>query len=498
MKYAFSIIAMLLTISTLAQKPKIKAVTKVPAAKPAIQPAKSTGFALIKGHINNNDGDFLDYGLEKLLGYTVGSIPVDKNGNFERLIPIDEKYSQIHFRTSGMGVILWLADKDTVTVNWDYRDLQNTLSIIASKPGRTEELVKIDAHRKKFMQPDYDMQVALNDEAMPDSVKFARINAMYNQEIQSLLSGPVYEVSLRKAIDVYFHYANTMSSYRLLGKYDLYITNLTTETKMVPVVNEKLAYKTESMEYYKASSEYRDFVFNYLRFTTPFTSTVTATNGVDYKTLPFSPGWKDYYAGLAAIRLTELRDWFITKSIMTDFSFYSFDDASAIYKDFMGKVQTPFFADTLATYYDNVKRLKPGSPAPMFNLKDENGKMVSLSAFKGKTVYIDFWGVGCGPCIYAIKNYVPQLHEKYKDKNIVFINICVDSDEATWKRSLADLNLHGINLIAEGWTKNATNIAYNINAIPHYYLIDGEGKIVNNNANGPGKGVYPDLDKLIK
>lgn len=201
---------------------------------------------------------------------------------------------------------------------------------------------------------------------------------------------------------------------------------------------------------------------------------------------------------MAAFQLTELRDWFITKSIMFDFAHYSFNDAVGIYNDFIGKVETPFYADTLKTYYTNVQRLKPGVPAPGFSLKDENGKLVSLSSFKGKTVYIDFWGVGCGPCIYAIKNHVPALHEKYKDKNIVFINICVDSDEATWKRSLADLNLHGINLIAEGWTKNPTCKAYNINAIPHYYLIDSDGKIVNNNAQGPGSGIDREIDKLLK
>jgi thiol-disulfide isomerase/thioredoxin len=497
MKYAFGLITILFTIAASAQKAKVK-----PAVKPSItrssEHIKSSGYALIKGHISNNDGDFLDYGTEKLLGYTVASIPLDKNGNFEKLIPIESGYKEIHFRTSGEGVILWLTDKDTVTINWDYRDLQNTLSIIAAKSGRTEQLIKIDAHRKKFMQPNYDLRVAIMDKAMPDSVKFARINNMYNQEIQSLLSGPVYDASFKKAADVYFNYTNTLLSSRLLGKYDLYITNPTNETRMVPIVNEKEAYKTESLEYYNSSAGYRDFVFDYVRFASPFSSTVTATNGVPAKTLPFSPGWKDYYQGLAAFKLVELRDWFVTKSIMVDFSYYSFDDASAIYKDFLGKVQTPFFADTLATYYANVKRLKPGSPSPMFSLKDENGKMVSLSSFRGKTVYIDFWGVGCGPCIYAIKNYVPELHAKYKDKNIVFINICVDSDEATWKNSLSNLNLHGVNLIAEGWTKNATCKAYNIDAIPHYYLIDTEGKIVNNNADGPGKGLYAVLDKLLK
>src|SRR3546814_3113417 len=78
----------------------------------------------------------------------------------------------------------------------------------------------------------------------------------------------------------------------------------------------------------------------------------------------------------------------------------------------------------------------------------------SLADFKGKVVYIDFWGVYCGPCIYDIQHYVPQIHEHYKDKDVVFINICVDVGETQWKAALKKHNLHGINLIAEGWSRH--------------------------------------------
>ena len=33
-----------------------------------------------------------------------------------------------------------------------------------------------------------------------------------------------------------------------------------------------------------------------------------------------------------------------------------------------------------------------GKPAPAFTLKQLNGKPLSLSAFKGKVVLLDFWG----------------------------------------------------------------------------------------------------------
>lgn len=101
--------------------------------------------------------------------------------------------------------------------------------------------------------------------------------------------------------------------------------------------------------------------------------------------------------------------------------------------------------------------------------------------------------------MYDIKNHAPQLHEKYKDKNIVFINICVDSHEAVWKNSLKETGLSGINLIAEGWNKNPAIKQYGIQGIPHYIIIDAYGKIVDNNSPGPSQSssLYAELDKAI-
>ncbi|WP_295713255.1 hypothetical protein [Mucilaginibacter sp.] len=86
------------------------------------------------------------------------------------------------------------------------------------------------------------------------------------------------------------------------------------------------------------------------------------------------------------------------------------------------------------------------------------------------------------------------------DKNIVFVNICVDSSEGGWKAGLAKLNLHGVNLIAEGWMKNPVCQAYNISGIPHYCLIDTEGKIVDINSPRPSEKqiLHSQLDKLLK
>jgi peroxiredoxin len=196
-----------------------------------------------------------------------------------------------------------------------------------------------------------------------------------------------------------------------------------------------------------------------------------------------------------------IQDWYLTKAIMNGFDYYSFEGAEEAYQIFHPRIKSPIFRDTLEKFYKNMQRLRPGKQAPAFSLKDDKGKTVSLNNFKGKVVYIDFWGKYCGPCRNDIEKYIPKLHERYKNKNVAFLNICVDVDEREWKETLKELKLDGTNLLAEGWTTNSVCINYNINAIPHYILIDQKGNIVQNNADQPwklldeGKNV---IDELLK
>lgn len=63
--------------------------------------------------------------------------------------------------------------------------------------------------------------------------------------------------------------------------------------------------------------------------------------------------------------------------------------------------------------------LQSGQIAPDFTLKNLYGNDISLSDFKGKVVYIDFWASWCLPCVMENK-LIKQLKPEYKDKDVVF------------------------------------------------------------------------------
>lgn len=66
--------------------------------------------------------------------------------------------------------------------------------------------------------------------------------------------------------------------------------------------------------------------------------------------------------------------------------------------------------------------------APDFELFDNRGQKVELSALKNKVVVLDFWATWCGPCKASFPA-MQEMVEKYRnDNNVVFLFI------DTWER----------------------------------------------------------------
>lgn len=175
--------------------------------------------------------------------------------------------------------------------------------------------------------------------------------------------------------------------------------------------------------------------------------------------------------------------------------------------DYMAKSTDEANKKALKDMVDGWATMAAGQPAPVFNLPDIDGKMVSLTDFAGKYVFIDYWATWCGPCKAEIPSY-KKLIEDYTGKNIVFISISVDKDKAAWEKMVKE----GIpevdpetgkpavpaKMIAMSWLQLHDAVKYNkiwlVKFIPTFVLIDPMGKIVNSRAERPSN---PDLRKVI-
>lgn len=138
--------------------------------------------------------------------------------------------------------------------------------------------------------------------------------------------------------------------------------------------------------------------------------------------------------------------------------------------------------------HDILVTLGRGKPSPKFNYPDINGKNVSLDNLKGKYVYIDVWATWCGPCKVQIP-YLKEIEENYKDKNIAFVGLSIDTqkNKDKWKKMVGERDLKGYQLLADNDWKSTFIEEYKITGIPRFILIDPEGNIVAADAPRPSE-----------
>lgn len=89
---------------------------------------------------------------------------------------------------------------------------------------------------------------------------------------------------------------------------------------------------------------------------------------------------------------------------------------------------------------ETPKILRPaplvGSPAPAFSLKNLDGKVASLSQFRGKTVVLHITATWCPYCAAEINGLV-ELDATYKDRSVQVIMVDVKEPRETVARVAA-------------------------------------------------------------
>lgn len=131
-----------------------------------------------------------------------------------------------------------------------------------------------------------------------------------------------------------------------------------------------------------------------------------------------------------------------------------------------------------------------GTVAPEFSTLDANGKKVSLSDFKGKYVFLDFWASWCGPCKPQIP-FLKAANDKFKSKNFVMVGISLDGTREAWMKAVEKHQMDWLQLSSLLSWKEPAALTYEVGAIPFNILIGPDGKIL-------AKGLYnEDVEKKL-
>lgn len=138
----------------------------------------------------------------------------------------------------------------------------------------------------------------------------------------------------------------------------------------------------------------------------------------------------------------------------------------------------------------------PGTDLSYYTFKNEKGETVSLGDFKGRYVFIDLWSTGCNPCVGEIP-YIKIMEKQFAGQPIRWVSISLDLDEKVWKDFLVKHDMKGTQLLCEKGFKHPFIQQIGLKGIPHFLLLDPEGKIIDFNALRPSNPVLGETMRLL-
>ena len=121
-----------------------------------------------------------------------------------------------------------------------------------------------------------------------------------------------------------------------------------------------------------------------------------------------------------------------------------------------------------------VIKVPPAEDPVRINLKDMNGKNISLSDFKGKIVFLNFWTTWCPTCRIEMPS-MEKLHQRLKNKNFAMVTINLQESASQVKAFFKEFKLTFTALLD---STGEVGASFGIRAIPTTYILDKTGRII--------------------
>jgi cytochrome oxidase Cu insertion factor (SCO1/SenC/PrrC family) len=153
------------------------------------------------------------------------------------------------------------------------------------------------------------------------------------------------------------------------------------------------------------------------------------------------------------------------------------EDLEKLIKDTYTSPADSTYSNYIQKYYNNVTSFKRGMAAPDFTLENEKGEKLTLTSFRGKVIYLDFWYATCGPC-HALFSTISPVKKHFANRpEVVFLNVSIDA-RSTWLDALKKYTIAGYHAFTEGKKGEHPIIsAYKVGGYPTTCLINRNGKI---------------------
>ena len=124
----------------------------------------------------------------------------------------------------------------------------------------------------------------------------------------------------------------------------------------------------------------------------------------------------------------------------------------------------------------------------------EGAQTVSLAAYQGKIVVLNFWASWCAPCI---EEFPSLIDLQRRMPNVVVLAVAFDTDEPSYRQFLVDNNISGVITIDD--LSGQSNHAFDTSRPPETYVIDRSGVIRRKFIGMPEEGwTNPEIMNYLK
>jgi len=143
-----------------------------------------------------------------------------------------------------------------------------------------------------------------------------------------------------------------------------------------------------------------------------------------------------------------------------------------------------------ADFMENLK----GNEAPDFEFETIAGKKGRLKDFRDNYVLLEFWSMGCGPCISEIKN-LQKAYDDFNSKGFEILSVCADNvSRENFEKFLSEKGITWHQVLENDERSVCT--LYKVNHYPTFILIDPDGKVINLDLEIRGERLEKKLTEL--
>jgi thiol-disulfide isomerase/thioredoxin len=138
--------------------------------------------------------------------------------------------------------------------------------------------------------------------------------------------------------------------------------------------------------------------------------------------------------------------------------------------------------------------------APKFVLVNSQDQIRTLSDYRGRVVFINFWASWCAPCQVELPE-LNRLAAHYKGKKVRVVAINVDPKRQPAKKLLSKLGLNSPRMEILWDSKSKAVGAYNIDTMPSSFILDTRGVIrfVHSGFHNQDPGLWrQEIDRLMR